>query len=92
MMKSDIINLREMISLENVLIKSIAISGIEFILFFVLPLIIMSYFVYNTRCRIIIAVLLLTVLLSIMGGYLFAAKLAGLLIVICIAYDKLNKE
>ena len=81
-----------MIQLENILIKSIAISGIEFILSFVLPLIIISCFVYSKRCRIIIAILLLTVLLSIIGGYLFTAKLAGLLIVICIAYDKLNRK
>ena len=83
---------KDVIKLENMLIKSMAISGIEFILSFVLPLIIISCFVYNKRCRIIIAILLLTVLLSIIGGYLFTAKLACLLIVICIVYDKLNRK
>lgn len=81
-----------MIQLENILIKSIAISGIEFILSFVLPLIIISCFVYNKRCRILIAVLLLTALLSAMGGYMFTAKLAALLVFLAISYDRLNRR
>ena len=81
---------KDVIKLENMLIKSMAISCIEFILSFIIPLIIINHFVYNKRYKFLIAVLLLTALLSYIGGYMVFAGFIALLIFICIVYE--NKK
>ena len=81
---------KEVIKLENMLIKSMAISCIEFILSFIIPLIIINRLVYNKRYRFLIAVLLLTALLSYIGGYIVFAGFIALLIFVCIVYE--NKK
>lgn len=81
---------KEVIKLESMLIKSMTISCIEFILSFVIPLIIINHFVYNKRYRFLIAVLLLIFLLSYIGGYIAFAGFIALLIFVCIVYE--NKK